>query len=131
MNQIPNIEEAVSLIVEMKVHGDAELEEDVRTVLHQEIQKAYTKGRSDEAKTCQGCQGKCEQEIQKARLSERWRCAGIVANYKTPPNINLKEERRINNLLDAVMEDISDPEQMPIDDNGKFIYHPGLDQPKK
>ena len=38
-----------------------------------EREEAYTKGRSDEAKTCKGCQGRCEKELQKAREEERFR----------------------------------------------------------
>lgn len=36
--------------------------EDVKPLL----EEVYTKGRSDEAKTCEGCKGKCEKRIEEA-----------------------------------------------------------------
>lgn len=56
--------------------------------------------------------------------AERWRCAGIVGNFSVSNPRDMTEERRINELLEEIQEDINDPEQMPIDDNGKFITTP-------
>ncbi len=66
----------------------------------------------------------------KEREAERWRCHGIVGNYLTPPRINLAAERRVNRLLESLQEDINDPEQMPIDEDGKFTLTPQTDVTK-
>jgi len=71
-----------------------------------------------------------EEAYERGREEERWRCHGIVGNYLTPPRINLAAERRINMLLESLQEDINDPEQMPIDEDGKFILTPQTDVTK-
>lgn len=57
--------------------GKAErIMQELLTEKDKEREEAYTKGRSDEAKTCKGCQGRCEEELQKAR--EAWLREEIV-----------------------------------------------------
>ena len=61
-----------------------------------------------------------------AREEERWRCQGINRNYmmlneKGEPN---DPDAGKNDVLLEAIEDMNDPEQMPIGENGQYLTTP-------
>lgn len=52
-------------------------------IIHRIEQEAYTKGRADEAKTCEGCKKDKEKLIQEARADERGKVVEFIRNWWT------------------------------------------------
>lgn len=65
-DSVEAVTKIATIIHDGKVNGTSanEITRQVLEVTSQQVSDAYTKGRSDEAKTCQGCQGRCEQQVE-------------------------------------------------------------------